>query len=215
LPYGSFAEFRKKQASWLTGYGLFSALKDHFSGRPWWEWPKDIRSLALAEKSALKKQVENRAEAYAFIQYLFFGQWNLIRKHAASLDVTIIGDTPIFTALDSADVWSSPELFELDKSTGRPVVVAGVPPDYFSADGQLWGNPLYHWPTHAADGYKWWLNRLRANFSLCDVVRIDHFRGFDSYWAIPADAPTARTGRWEAGPGLDFFKTVVAALPDV
>jgi len=215
LPYGSFPAFRRKQESWLAGYGLFSALKDHFSGRPWWEWPKEIRSLALAEKSALRQQVEDRAEAYEFIQYLFFGQWNLIRAHAASLGVTIIGDTPIFTALDSADVWSSPQLFELDKSTGRPVVVAGVPPDYFSADGQLWGNPLYHWPAHAADGYKWWLDRLRANFALCDVVRIDHFRGFDSYWAIPADAPTARTGRWEAGPGLDFFKTVVAALPDV
>ena len=215
LPYGDFAAFRRQHASWLAGYGLFSALKDHFSGRPWWEWPAEVRSLAVAEKSLLKHQVGPRAEAYEFIQYLFFGQWAEIRAHAAALGVSIIGDTPIFTALDSADVWASPQLFQLDPKTARPLAVAGVPPDYFSADGQLWGNPLYDWPAHARDGYAWWLDRLRASFALCDVVRIDHFRGFDSYWAIPATAPTARTGQWERGPGLEFFKTVLAAMPDV
>ena len=213
LPYGSFAAFRRQHGTWLAGYGLFSALKDHFSGRPWWEWPAEVRSLAAAQKSPLKNQVAVRAEAYEFIQYLFFGQWTEIRAHAAGLGVSIIGDTPIFTALDSADVWASPQLFQLNATTARPTAVAGVPPDYFSADGQLWGNPLYDWPAHAADGYAWWVERLRASFSLCDVVRIDHFRGFDSYWAIPADAPTARTGQWERGPGIDFFQKVVAALP--
>ena len=127
--------------------------------------------------------------------------------------ISIIGDTPIFTALDSADVWAIPQLFQLDPTTARPTFVAGVPPDYFSADGQLWGNPLYRWTAHAADGYAWWLSRLRASFALCDVVRIDHFRGFDSYWAIPATAATARTGTWEAGPGLEFFHAVRDTLP--
>jgi 4-alpha-glucanotransferase len=215
LPYGDFAAFRQAQGVWLPGYALFSALKDHFGGQPWWEWPAEVRSLAAAEKSPLRRQVVARAEAYEFIQYLFFGQWAAVRARAAALGLSIIGDTPIFTALDSADVWTSPHLFQLDPQTARPTFVAGVPPDYFSADGQLWGNPLYHWPAHAADGYAWWLARLRANFALCDVVRIDHFRGFDSYWAIPAAAPTARTGTWEKGPGLDFFRAVRAALPGV
>jgi 4-alpha-glucanotransferase len=215
LPYGEFAVFRKKHADWLAGYALFSALKDHFSGRPWWEWPVEVRSLATAGASPIKRLVAERAEAYEFIQYLFFGQWAQIRSKASALGVSIIGDTPIFTALDSADVWANPGLFQLNQDTGRPTVVAGVPPDYFSADGQLWGNPLYDWKAHADGDYAWWLGRLRASFALCDVVRIDHFRGFDSYWAIPADAPTARTGRWEPGPGIAFFKAVLAAMPDV
>ncbi len=215
LPYGDFAEFRETQAGWLPSYALFSALKDHFDGKPWWEWPADLRSLAAAEKSPLRQKVAVRAEAYEFIQYLFFGQWAQVRVRAAKLGISIIGDTPIFTALDSADVWASPQLFQLDPTTARPTFVAGVPPDYFSADGQLWGNPLYHWPAHAAGGYAWWIARLRASFALCDIVRIDHFRGFDSYWAIPATAPTARTGSWEKGPGLEFFHAVRAALPGV
>lgn len=214
LPYGSFPAFREKHSAWLRPFALFSALKDHFSGQPWWEWPVPIRSLAGAEKSPLAKQVASRADAYEFIQYLFFGQWAEIRQRATQLGIGIIGDTPIFTALDSADVWANPELFQLDPKTSRPTAVAGVPPDYFSADGQLWGNPLYHWPAHAADGYAWWLRRLSATFAVCDIVRIDHFRGFDSYWSIPANAPTARIGRWEPGPGLDFFQKVLAAMPD-
>lgn len=213
LPYGDFSAFQAKHSAWLKAYGLFSALKDHFSGQPWWEWPVGVRSLAAAEKSQLKRQVEVRAEAYEFIQYLFFGQWTQIRTQASTLGITIIGDTPIFTALDSADVWANPELFQLDAKTSRPTAVAGVPPDYFSADGQLWGNPLYRWSAHAADGYAWWLRRLQASFGMCDIVRIDHFRGFDTYWSIPADAPNARTGTWEPGPGIDFFQKVLAALP--
>jgi 4-alpha-glucanotransferase len=214
LPYGDFAAFRGKHASWLEGYALFSALKDHFGGQPWWEWPENARSLAAVEKSPLCQELAPRAEAYAFIQYLFFGQWSQVRTHAAKLGIQIIGDTPIFTAYDSADVWSSPHLFQLDRQTLRPTAVAGVPPDYFSADGQLWGNPLYAWPAHAAENYAWWLARLRANFALCDVVRIDHFRGFEAYWSVPAGSPTARTGRWVTGPGLDFFRAVRREMPD-
>ncbi|MEX2044698.1 MAG: 4-alpha-glucanotransferase [Opitutus sp.] len=213
LPYGDFDSFRNRHGAWLPGYCLFSAIKDHFEGRPWWHWPAEVRSMDAALKSPLPKQVAMRAEGYAFIQYLFFGQWTKLREHASRLNIRIIGDTPIFAALDSADVWASPQLFQLDSKTLRPTHVAGVPPDYFSEDGQLWGNPLYDWPVHQADGYAWWLNRLRAGFELCDVVRLDHFRGFDSYWAIPASSPTARTGRWESGPGLHFFAAIRDAMP--
>lgn len=213
LPYGDFAAFRQKHSAWIEGYAYFSALKEHFSGRPWWEWPDDTRSLAVAIKSPLRTQLEPRAEAFAFLQYLFYGQWAQLRARAAKLGIQIIGDGPIFTALDSADVWSSPHLFQLDRRTLRPTAVAGVPPDYFSADGQLWGNPLYDWPAHAKENYSWWLARLRANFELCDIVRIDHFRGFEAFWAVPAGAPTARTGQWVLGPGLDFFRAVHAAMP--
>ncbi len=213
LPYGDFTAFRQKNAGWLTGYALFSALKDRFGGKPWWEWPENVRSLANAEKSPLRQELENRAEAYAFIQYLFFGQWAQLRARATKLGIQIIGDTPIFAACDSADVWSAPQLFQLDRRTLRPTAVAGVPPDYFSADGQLWGNPLYDWPAHAAEKYAWWLARLRANFELCDIVRIDHFRGFEAYWSVPAGAATARGGAWITGPGLDFFRAVQRTIP--
>lgn len=214
LPYGDFETFCQKNAGWLEGYSLFSALKQQFSGQPWWEWPNEVRSLAAAKKPPLRRGLAGRAEAYAFMQYLFFGQWNQLRARAAKLGIQTIGDTPIFTALDSADVWTNPQLFQLDPTTMRPTFVAGVPPDYFSADGQLWGNPLYDWTAHAAEGYAWWLARLRANFALCDVVRIDHFLGFEAYWSVPAGATTARTGQWVAGPGLDFFRAVQAAMPD-
>lgn len=214
LPYGDFSEFQSRQAAWLPGYALFSALKDHFNSQPWWEWPEEVRSLQAARRSNLQKQVAARVEAYEFIQYLFFGQWALLRAKAAKHDVHIVGDTPIFTALDSADVWASPQLFQLDPKTLRPTAVAGVPPDYFSADGQLWGNPLYDWPAHAAQGYRWWLDRLKANFQLYDVVRIDHFRGFEAYWSVPAGAKNARNGKWVEGPGIGFFQTVRREMPD-
>ena len=214
LPYGDFDAFRRTHVAWLPNYALFSALKEHFRGRPWWEWPATARTPAAARKSPLPRQLAARIEAHEFIQYLFFGQWSLVRAHAAKLGIAIIGDAPIFAALDSADVWANPRLFQLDPKTSRPVAVAGCPPDYFSADGQLWGNPLYDWPAHAADGYAWWIDRLRANFTLFDVVRIDHFRGFESYWSIPAGSATARPGHWVPGPGLEFFRAVRAALPD-
>ncbi|MCU0793564.1 MAG: 4-alpha-glucanotransferase [Opitutaceae bacterium] len=215
LPYGDFAAFRREHASWLDGYGLFLALKDHHGGKAWWQWPAEHRFLASAQKCALPASVQERAEAHAFFQYLFFGQWARVRAAAKTRGIQLIGDAPIFVARDSADVWSRPDLFQLDQKTGEPLAVAGVPPDYFSADGQLWGNPLYAWETHAeADGFAWWITRLRANFALCDVVRIDHFRAFDTYWSIPADARTAKNGQWKQGPGLAFFQAVKAALPD-
>lgn len=212
--YGDFTAFRHAEAAWLDSYALFSALKDHFGGNPWWDWPAEARDHRAAARSRLPRDLSARIEGYAFIQHIFSAQWRAVRRAAESRGIRIIGDIPIFTALDSADVWANPSLFQLDSATLRPTAVAGVPPDYFSADGQLWGNPLYDWPVHARDGYAWWLQRLRAAFALCDVVRIDHFRGFEAYWSVPAGRPNARVGAWIAGPGIDFFRRVRAALPD-
>jgi len=214
LPYGDFTAFRQSHASWLDGFGLFLALKDYYEGKPWWLWPAEHRFLSRVKPATLPASVLVRAEAHAFFQYLFFGQWARVRAAAAQRGIQLIGDAPIFVARDSADVWSRPELFQINQDTGIPLAVAGVPPDYFSADGQLWGNPLYDWAKHSAEGYDWWLQRLRANFAVCDVVRIDHFRAFDTYWSIPADATTAKVGEWKQGPGLPFFQAVKAALPD-
>jgi 4-alpha-glucanotransferase len=214
LPYGDFAEFCDAQAGWLTDYAFFLALKDHFSGRPWWEWPPELRNFETAAKSPLRRTLAAKIHAHQFLQYAFFGQWRQLRVQAAARGIRIVGDVPIFVALDSADVWANPDLFLLDPATRRPTFVAGVPPDYFSADGQLWGNPLYDWPAHQRTGYLWWLRRLAATFDLCDVVRIDHFRGFESYWAVPAGSPNARKGTWELGPGLDFFRAVRTAFPE-
>jgi len=214
LPYGNFKVFCDEQSAWLEPYALFMALKDHFKGQPWWQWPKAVRFYRDALKSKYAAAVAPAVAAQRFFQYVFFGQWRRVRELSTSLGIQIIGDAPIFVSRDSADVWTAPELFQLDAKTGDPLAVAGVPPDYFSADGQLWGNPLYDWKRHAADGYAWWLDRLRANFALYDVVRIDHFRAFDTYWSIPADAKTARDGAWKLGPGLEFFEAVKHALPD-
>lgn len=215
-PYGPFDEFCTSNAAWLQPYGLFQALKAHFDGQPWWMWPQHVRffKTALTSPLANDENIKKSALAHSFYQYLFFGQWNEVRSSARDHGISIIGDAPIFVAADSADVWSHPQLFQIDQKTGKSLQVAGVPPDYFSADGQLWGNPLYDWAAHKKNGYAWWLQRLQANLDLCDIVRIDHFRGFDTYWSIPAAAKTAKTGRWEKGPGLDFFQAVAKALPD-
>jgi len=214
LPYGDFAAFQHEHAAWLEAYALFRALKEHHGHAAWWEWPAESRSHRTALRSRLRSQLAADAERHAFTQYLFFGQWSRVRAAARARGLSIIGDIPIFVAADSADAWSRPELFELDEKTGRPLAVAGVPPDYFSADGQLWGNPLYRWDVHRAEGYAWWQARLRAAFALCDVLRIDHFRGFDAYWRIPWPAANARVGAWIPGPGLDFFRAVRSAFPN-
>jgi 4-alpha-glucanotransferase len=208
----SFADFKAAESSWLEPYAWFRALKDHFGGRAWWEWPAGARS-PRALRAPLRAQLRDDVEAHQFYQYAFFSQWRRIRAEAARRGLSIVGDLPIFVAADSADVWSSPELFELGDD-GRPVAVAGVPPDYFSADGQLWGNPLYRWEAHVADGFAWWKDRLRAAFATYDVVRIDHFRGFDAYWRIPLPASNARAGEWRKAPGLEFFRAIRASFPD-
>jgi 4-alpha-glucanotransferase len=205
--------FAAEQASWLEDYALFMALKERL-GRAWPEWD---RGLALREPAALAEARTSLARPIAaqrFRQLLFHRQWSALRERAHDAGVRLIGDLPIFVALDSADVWARRDLFELDDA-GQPTVVAGVPPDYFSPTGQRWGNPLYRWSEHARTGYAWWIERLRALFAQVDFVRVDHFRGFESYWEIPADAPTAETGRWVKGPGRALFDAVRGALGDL
>jgi 4-alpha-glucanotransferase len=213
LPYGDFGEFKEKHASWLDSYALFQALKTHFNGSPWTAWPTEYSSFAEAAASPLAAELADDCEARKFNQYLFFGQWATLRHYAKKRNVSIIGDIPIFAALDSADVWANTKLFQFDTKKHVPTAAAGCPPDYFSVDGQLWGNPLYDWKALKQSGYKWWLDRLRSSFQLYDIVRIDHFRGFESYWSIPAGAKTARNGSWQPGPGLDFFQAVKKAFP--
>lgn len=207
----AFQEFQHAQAHWLPDFALFMALKEAHGGAPWNEWgptlrQRDPKALALARKAHARA-----IERQAFRQFLFFRQWADVRAYANRKGVQIIGDIPIFVAYDSADVWAHPELFYLDDE-GRPTVVAGVPPDYFSATGQLWGNPLYRWEVHAQSGYAWWLERVRAVLGLVDIIRLDHFRGFYDYWEIPAGAQTAIQGRWVPGPREQFFDALVAAL---
>lgn len=209
-----FDAFRHEQADWLDDFALFMALKDAHAGAAWTEWESELvtrrpRALARA-RGALAQAVER----HAFCQFLFFRQWAALKEHARSAGVTIIGDAPIFVAADSADVWAHPELFLLD-TNGRPTVVAGVPPDYFSATGQRWGNPLYRWDAHRESGYAWWIARLRRALSLTDVVRLDHFRGLHANWEVPADRPTAEIGRWVRGPGADLLQAVQEALGDL
>ncbi len=212
-PYGNFEEFKDENAYWLESYAYFHALKQHFEGAPWYEWPAEFRTFADARKNASDDGILERIEHHRILQYLFFGQWKKLKRYANHRNVRIIGDMPIFASFDSADVWAHPEIFRIDPRSGRAIEVAGVPPDYFSNTGQMWGNPLYDWKALKRSGFEWWIERFRVNFSLCDVVRIDHFRGFHDYWAIPHDAPDARSGKWEKGPGLGFFKAVKDAFP--
>ena len=210
---GSLAGFRREHAVWLQPFAVFMALKAHFGGRPWTQWPVEFRTWSAALGESLPASVHWEADRHAFYQYLFFGQWDRLRRYASDRGVGIIGDVPIFVALDSADTWANRAVFRLD-ADGNPLAVAGVPPDYFSAKGQLWGNPLYDWEHLARTGYAWWIDRLRAAFSLYDIIRLDHFRGFDTYWEIPAGAQDACTGQWREGPGLHFFEAAKRAFPE-
>jgi 4-alpha-glucanotransferase len=203
--------FKAAQSSWLDDYALFMALTEHWAGQVWMDWPAP---LARREAAALEQaRVEHaaRMEFWAFCQWTFFRQWQALREQAHQRGVQLLGDVPIFIAQHSAEVWARPELFDLN-ADGRPRVVAGVPPDGFSAEGQRWGNPLYRWATHRAEGYAWWIERMRWTLSLVDQVRIDHFRGFESYWEIGAHEPTAQNGRWVTGPGAELFQAMTSAL---
>ncbi len=210
---GDFEKFKRREASWLDGYALFLALKHRHGGAPWHRWPAEHRHYARARLLRPDADMADDIGQAKFLQFLFFTQWRELREYAAGSGVKILGDAPIYVALDSADVWTRPDLFELDP-TLSPVSVAGVPPDYFSATGQRWGNPLYDWKACKAEGFAWWIDRLKANLALTDALRIDHFRAFHDYWKVPADAPDARPGKWAKGPGLEFFRAVARALPD-
>jgi 4-alpha-glucanotransferase len=205
-----FETFCEEEAKWLDPFALFMALKDRNGGVAWWDWPdEDRRYETVATKKA--GELAAPAELCKFRQFLFFRQWKELRGYAHQRGVKLIGDMPIFVSADSADVWSRPELFLLDADR-RPTFVAGVPPDYFSATGQLWGNPLYDWHRHRQTNYAWWIARLRSTLQMVDLVRLDHFRGFEAYWAVPAGSKTAEPGSWQPGPRAELFHALQAAL---
>ncbi len=206
-----YEEFAETQRAWLDDYALFVSLKAHFDGRPWTEWPADAGRREAGVLAAARRTLADAIDQARVLQFLFHEQWMRLRHTARRLGISIIGDLPIFVAHDSADVWCHPELFLL-AADGRPTVVAGVPPDYFSQTGQRWGNPLYPWDVHEEQGFAWWIARLAQAFSLVDILRIDHFRGFAASWEIPADRPTAEQGRWVPGPGRKLFDAATAAL---
>jgi 4-alpha-glucanotransferase len=209
-----FEAFCEAQSEWLDEYTLFRALRERAGGRPWTEWEPALRRRDPEALRRARAADPDEVERHAFEQFLFERQWQALREHAHESGVHIIGDVPIFVALDSADVWAHPELFKLDEQ-GCPEVVSGVPPDYFSADGQLWGNPLYRWDELEAEGFTWWIERFRRTLELVDVVRVDHFRGFAAAWEVPAGAKTARIGEWVEGPGEKLFRAVERELGEL
>lgn len=209
-----FDAFCRDNEAWLDDFSLFMALKNLNGGSAWNEWPKDQRQRVKTALEIAQKDQSESIIRQKFNQFLFFRQWNALREYVHEKGLQIIGDIPIFVAMDSADAWSHPDLFFLDKS-GVPTVVAGVPPDYFSPTGQLWGNPLYDWSKHEQTGFKWWIERIRATLGIVDIVRIDHFRGFAGYWEIPGGALTAEKGRWVPGPGAKLFHAIRSALGDL
>lgn len=206
-----FQSFCVTESWWLDDYCLYTALKHETGGAAWSEWPDELKYRAPAALKAVRERLDSEITFHSFCQWLFRRQWYALRTYANERGIKIIGDIPIFVAFDSADVWSHPDLFRLNGNL-EPIVVAGVPPDYFSEDGQRWGNPVYDWAANAASGYTWWTDRFRALLALVDVVRIDHFRGFAANWSVPADAPTAVDGWWDRGPGRSLFDTIFARL---
>lgn len=203
----AFSVFQDYAASWLDAYALFRALKNHQDGKVWSEWEKE---LALRDEGAIesaRQDLRDEIEAQKFYQFLFFRQWGALKKYANQKGIKIVGDIPIFVSYDSSDVWTHPELFKLDDE-GKPLVVAGVPPDYFSATGQLWGNPIYNWERMLADDFSWWTERVRTCFEIMDILRIDHFRGFAQTWEIPAGHETAERGQWVDVPGRALFSSL-------
>jgi len=204
-------KFANANKYWLDDYALFAALKDNFGGKEWSAWPANIRDRDPKTMAEMTKKLENGIGFYKFLQYEFFRQWDALKKYANKANIQIIGDIPIFVAGDSSDVWANPELYELD-AAGKPTAVAGVPPDYFNELGQLWGNPLYKWNTHKETDYAWWVNRIAATMKMVDIVRLDHFIGFEQYWSVPAGSETAIHGKWLKGPGKPLFMAVKSAL---
>ena len=213
-PDDAFGRFVEENADWLADYGLFMALKEKFHGQPWQNWSVSLMMRLPQIMDSYRKELAEEIRFQYFLQYVFACQWKALRSYAGSKGIRIIGDVPIYVPLDSADVWANPQLFQLDSSC-RPKMVAGCPPDSFSADGQLWGNPLYDWDRMKAEGYAWWIRRLAAAAKMYDVVRLDHFRGFESYWAVPAGDKTAAGGCWKQGPAFDFISAIKAALPEL
>ncbi len=206
--------FREAEAGWLDDHALFMALKEAHGGAPWTSWDPELRAREAGPLARARERLVDAIGLHRFGQFLFHRQWRALKEHARARGVRIVGDAPIFVAHDSTDLWAHPELFRLD-ARGLPEVVAGVPPDYFSATGQLWGNPLYDWGAIARTGYRWWIDRLRSARRLVDVLRLDHFIGFTRYWEVSAGSPTAQTGRWVPGPGAALLDAMAAELGDL
>ncbi|MBN1191033.1 MAG: 4-alpha-glucanotransferase [Dehalococcoidales bacterium] len=206
--------FIEENNDWLEDFALFMALKERHSYHMWTEWET---GLAQRERGALengRNELSDDIHFYKYCQYIFFKQWKSLKKYCNNRGISIIGDMPLYLALDSADVWTNRDIFDLDEK-GDPRVIAGVPPDYFSAVGQRWGNPIYRWDVMARNGYQWWIKRFKLGYQLCDILRLDHFRGYEAYWEIPADQPFATTGKWEKGPGAELFKALQSSLGDI
>ena len=215
FPGGSeFDAFIRENAEWLEDYAIFMTLKDRYHGQPWQNWSLSLMMRLPEIMDGIRREFADQLRFRYFLQYIFFRQWKALRRYANDRGIQIIGDVPIYVPLDSADVWANPQLFQLDGNC-RPKMVAGCPPDSFSADGQLWGNPLYDWDRMKKNGYAWWIKRLKAAANMYDVVRLDHFRGFESYWAIPAGDTTAAGGSWQPGPAMDFVRAIQEALPNL
>ncbi len=208
-----YQSFLEENECWLQDYALFMALKDFFDGKCFIDWEEDIRLRDAKAMAYYREKLSYEIGYYTFLQFLFFDQWKKLKSYANEAGIEIVGDIPIYVAFDSADTWANPSLFLLDDK-GEPVGVAGCPPDAFATTGQLWGNPLYRWEYHKQTGYDWWMKRLEHCYKLYDVVRIDHFRGFDEYWFVPYKDPTAQNGHWKKGPGFDFFAVMKERLGD-
>ena len=207
-PYELFCQ---QNADWLNDYALYMACKKLYQDQAWVHWDAEIKHRRPEALAKSRQELASAIAFHKFAQFEFFRQWTKLRAECVRLGISIMGDIPIYVAHDSADVWAHPELFRLDEQ-GRPMAVAGVPPDYFSATGQLWGNPIYRWEVSAASGHRWWIDRVRSSLKMFDLVRLDHFRGFEAYWEIPGGAATAAEGRWVKGPGIEFFQTLQSAL---
>jgi 4-alpha-glucanotransferase len=209
-----FEAFCQANSWWLDEYALFMAIKEAHGLAPWSKWEDDVRNRDAAALRRWAVMLENEIRRHQYQQFLFFDQWADLRRYCAERGIKLVGDIPIFISADSDSVWSHPEMFRLDEK-GVPTVVAGVPPDYYSKTGQLWNNPIYRWEVMAGDGFRWWIDRVRATLAFVDIIRLDHFRGFEEYWEIPAGSKTAANGRWVAGPGAAFFDRMKAALGEV
>lgn len=207
-------DFVKEEASWLEDYALFMAIKDELKGLSWLEWPKDLKMREKSALEAAKERLQEEIHFWQWVQYHFHCQWLALKSYANQEGIKIIGDMPIYVAMDSADTWQNPKMFWFDEDL-KPIKVAGCPPDSFSADGQLWGNPLYRWDVQAKDGYHWWIRRIKHSYRLYDSVRIDHFRAFDEYYAISAEEKTAVNGNWEIGPGISLFDAIKEAFGEL
>jgi len=207
-----FTTFCKENSYWLDEYALFTAFKEHSGGTPWCTWPEELRRGGSADRLKWHEELADRILAEKFVQYLFFLQWSALKDYCRKRRIQLFGDVPIYVSYEGADVWANPGIFQLDDDW-QPAAVAGVPPDYFSATGQLWGNPVYRWEVLKETGYEWWIQRLSHNLRLFDLIRLDHFRGFVGYWTVPASETTAVNGKWEPAPARHFFSVVAKYFP--